>query len=75
MLCVMDQEHLLQEGIFTPDKKDKLTIDVVEFFQKNENNFQINYGYSLKDSCIRLNWLRIMKVFGKSHILIHLKKE
>ncbi len=39
---------------FTPDKNDSLTNDVVKFFQDNKNNFEINYGYSLEDSYIRI---------------------
>lgn len=53
-LCDGSRTPITGRYFFTPDKKDKLTIDVVEFFQKNKNNFQINYGYSLKDSYIRI---------------------
>ena len=53
-LCDGSRTTITGRYFFTPEKKDNLTKNVVKFFQTNKKKFETDYGYSLKNSFIRI---------------------
>ena len=53
-LCDGTRTPISGRYFFTPDKKDKLTKDIVNFFREKTDEFEKNFGYSLQNSYLRI---------------------
>ena len=53
-LCDGTRTPISGRYFFTPDKNDKLTRDIVNFFREKTGEFEKNFGYSLQNSYLRI---------------------
>lgn len=53
-LCDGTRTPVTGRYFFTPDKTDKTTLDIVDFFRTNTQQFQNQFGYDLSNSYMRI---------------------